>query len=111
MAVRRDELPKARPKKARLFRPGAKALCEIRRLQRTTELLIPRAPFHRLVREITRQFRTDMRFQMAALMALQEASEVYLTNMFENAQLAAIHAKRITIMPRDIHLVRRIRGE
>ncbi len=53
----------------------------------------------------------DLRFQSHAIMALQEASEAYLTALFEDANLCAIHAKRVTIMPKDIELARRIRGE
>ncbi|XGW04849.1 hypothetical protein V3C99_015766 [Haemonchus contortus] len=96
---------------------GVKALREIRHLQRTTELLIPRIAFQRLVREIAhkiakeRGIAEDCRWQSNALLALQESSEVYLTCMFEDTNLAAIHARRVTIMPRDISLVRRIRGE
>jgi histone H3 len=70
-----------------------------------------RAPFHRLVREIAQKFHNDLLFQSAALQALQEASEAYLVGLFEDTNLCAIHARRVTIMPRDIRLARRIRGE
>ncbi|KAK3802043.1 hypothetical protein RRG08_064636 [Elysia crispata] len=64
-----------------------------------------------LVREIAQDFKTDLRFQSAAIGALQEASEAYLVGLFEDTNLCAIHAKRVTIMPKDIQLARRIRGE
>ena len=76
-----------------------------------TELLIRTVPFQRLVHEITQDFKTDLRFQSSAVMALQEASEAYLVGLFEDTNLCAIHAKRVTIMPKDIQLARRIRGE
>uniref|UniRef100_A0A0N5AY83 Histone domain-containing protein n=1 Tax=Syphacia muris TaxID=451379 RepID=A0A0N5AY83_9BILA len=100
--------------KKRRYKIGRKALSEIRHLQRTTDLLIPRFPFQRLVREVAQNFSSEtgtLRFQGSALLALQEAAEVYLTCLFEDANLAAIHAKRVTIFPRDIQFVRRIRGE
>ncbi|CAJ0957601.1 unnamed protein product, partial [Ranitomeya imitator] len=87
------------------------SLCEIRRYQKSTELLIRKLPFQRLVREIAQDFKTDLRFQSSAVMALQEASEAYLVGLFEDTNLCAIHAKRVTIMPKDIQLARRIRGE
>ncbi|MEJ1284587.1 hypothetical protein NN561_015573 [Cricetulus griseus] len=92
-------------------RPGTVALREIRRYQKSTELLIRKLPFQRLVREIAQDFKTDLRFQSSAVMALQEASEAYLVGLFEDTNLCAIHAKRVTIMPKDIQLARRIRGE
>ncbi|XP_042202148.1 histone H3-like centromeric protein CSE4 [Callorhinchus milii] len=98
-------------KKPHRYRPGTVALREIRRYQKSTELLIRKLPFQRLVREIAQDFKTDLRFQSSAVMALQEASEAYLVGLFEDTNLCAIHAKRVTIMPKDIHLARRIRGE
>ncbi|XP_009470807.1 PREDICTED: histone H3.3 [Nipponia nippon] len=92
-------------------KPGTVALREIRRYQKSTELLIRKLPFQRLVREIAQDFKTDLRFQSAAIGALQEASEAYLVGLFEDTNLCAIHAKRVTIMPKDIQLARRIRGE
>ncbi|KAI1239060.1 hypothetical protein IHE44_0012168 [Lamprotornis superbus] len=80
-------------------------------LKKSTELLIRKLPFQRLVREIAQDFKTDLRFQSSAVMALQEASEAYLVGLFEDTNLCAIHAKRVTIMPKDIQLARRIRGE
>ena len=82
-----------------------------RKYQKSTELLIRKLPFQRLVREIAQDFKTDLRFQSHAVLALQEASEAYLTGLFEDTNLCAIHAKRVTIMPKDIQLARRIRGE
>jgi len=90
---------------------GTVALREIRRYQKSTDLLIRKLPFQRLVREIAQDFKTDLRFQSAAVAALQEASEAYLVGLFEDTNLCAIHAKRVTIMPKDIQLARRIRGE
>jgi len=98
-------------KKPRRFRPGTVALKEIRRYQKSTELLIRKLPFQRLVREISQDYKTDLRFQASAIMALQEAAEAYLVGLFEDSNLAAIHAKRVTVMPRDIQLARRVRGE
>lgn len=98
-------------KKVRRYRPGTVALKEIRRYQKTTELLIRHAPFQRLVREISTKFKNDFRFQSGAMTALQEASEAYIIGLFEDTNLCAIHAKRVTIMPRDIQLAMRIRGD
>ena len=98
-------------KKPHRFRPGTVALREIRRYQKSTELLIRKLPFQRLVREIAQDYKTDLRFQSTAVAALQEASEAYLVSLFEDTNLCAIHAKRVTIMPKDIQLARRIRGE
>ena len=98
-------------KKPHRYRPGTVALREIRRYQKSTELLIRKLPFQRLVREIAQDFKTDLRFQSSAVVALQEASEAYLVGLFEDTNLCAIHAKRVTIMPKDIQLARRIRGE
>ena len=138
-------------KKPHRYRPGTVALREIRRYQKSTELLIRKLPFQRLVREIAQEFKTDLRFQGSAVLALQEAAEAYLVvsrggrgfegsvglraleepnrlppllplliilpapsspqGLFEDTNLAAIHAKRVTIMPKDIQLARRIRGE
>ena len=98
-------------KKPHRYRPGTVALREIRKYQKSTELLIRKLPFQRLVREIAQDFKTDLRFQSSAILALQEASEAYLVGLFEDTNLCAIHAKRVTIMPKDIQLARRIRGE
>merc|ERR1711910_203800 len=87
-------------KKPHRYRPGTVALREIRKL-----------PFQRLVREIAQDYKSDLRFQSSAVAALQEASESYLVGLFEDTNLCAIHAKRVTIMTKDIQLARRIRGE
>ena len=93
------------------YRAGTVALKDIRHYQGSTALLIRKLPFQRLVREIAQDFETDLRFQSAAVMCLQEASEAYLVKLFDDANLCAIHAGRVTIMPKDIQLARRIRGE
>ena len=98
-------------KKPHRYRAGTVALREIRRYQKSTELLIRKLTFQRLVREIAQDFKTDLRFQSSAICAWQEASEAYLVGLFEDTNLCAIHAKRVTIMPKDIQLARRIRGE
>ena len=98
-------------KKVHRFRPGTVALRDIRRYQKSTELLIRKLPFQRLVREISQSFHSDLRFQASAMAAIQEAAEAYLVGLFEDTNLCAIHAKRVTIMPKDMQLSRRIRGE
>uniref|UniRef100_A0A914CGY6 Histone H2A/H2B/H3 domain-containing protein n=1 Tax=Acrobeloides nanus TaxID=290746 RepID=A0A914CGY6_9BILA len=98
-------------KKPHRYRPGTVALREIRKFQKSTDLLIAKAPFQRLVREISQDIKHELRFQSAAIGALQEASEAFLIGLFEDTQLCAIHAKRVTIMPRDVHLALRIRGD
>ena len=98
-------------KKPHCYRPGTVALREIRRYQKSTELLIHKLPFQHLVREIAEDFKTDLCFQSSAVMALTEASEAYLIGLLEDTNLCAIHAKRVTIMPKDIQLAHRIRGE
>lgn len=99
-------------KKPRRFHPGTVALREIRRYQKSTELLLRKLPFQRLVREILfSETDTVNRLQAAALMALQEATEAYLIGLFEDTNLLAIHAKRQTIRPGDMNLARRLRGE
>ena len=95
----------------RKFRPGTYALREIRHYQKGSVLLIRKLPFQRVVREIAADLRPDIRFQSSTLLALQEAAEAYLVRLFEDTNLCAIHAKRVTIMPKDILLARRIRGE
>ena len=98
-------------KKPHRYRPGTVALREIRRYQKSTELLCRKLPVARLIREIAQDFRTDLRFQASAIGALQEAMEAYMVKLFEDTNLCAIHAKRVTIMPKDMQLARRIRGE
>ncbi|KAL9237308.1 hypothetical protein vseg_011875 [Gypsophila vaccaria] len=98
-------------KKPHRYRPGTVALREIRKYQKSTELLIRKLPFQRLVRELAQNYKTDLRFQSHAVLALQEAAEAYLVGLFEDTNLCAIHAKRVTVMPKDMQLARRIRGE
>ena len=93
------------------FRPGVMALREIRHYQKSSALLIRKLPFQRLVREIAQDFKTDLRFQSAAILCLQEAVEAYLVGLFEDTNLCAIHARRVTITPKDLQLARRIHGE
>lgn len=98
-------------KKPHKFRPGTVALREIRKYQRSTDLLIRKLPFQRVVKHIAQESKQEVRFQSSAIMALQEACEAYLVGLFEDTNLCAIHARRVTIMVRDMQLARRIRGE
>lgn len=108
------------PERKRRYKPGTVALREIRKYQRSTDLLIAKLPFARVVREVADEFieanydssasAVGLRWQSSAILALQEATEAYLVHLFEDANLCAIHAKRVTIMQRDIQLARRIRG-
>ena len=98
-------------KKPHRYKSGTVALREIRKYQKSTELLIRKLPFQRLVREIAQEFQKELRFQSSAVLALQEAAEAYLVSLFEDTNLCAIHAKRVTIMTKDLALARRIRGE
>ena len=93
------------------YRAGTAALKDIRHFQGSTALLIRKLPFQRLVREIAQDYKTDLRFQSAAILCLQEATEAYIVRLFDDANLCAIHARQVTIMPKDILLARRIRGE
>lgn len=111
MAARKSAPAVGGVKKPHRYRPGTVALREIRRYQKSTDLLIRKLPFQRLVREIAQDLKVNMRFQSAAIGALQEACEAFLVGLFEDTNLCAIHAKRVTIMPKDMQLARRIRGE
>jgi len=130
LAEAREKQARAATRRPRRYRPGTVALREIRKFQKGTELLIRKAPFQRLVREImyelnfkeiTRDNETYVianqgyiepkRMQSTAMLALHEAAEYYLVEFFEWANLCALHAKRVTIMPKDMQLARRIRGE
>ena len=93
------------------YRAGTAALKDIRHFQGSTALLIRKLPFQRVVREIAQDYKTDLLFQSAAVLCLQEATEAYLVRLFDDANLCAIHPRRVTIMPRDIQLARRIWGE
>mmetsp|Transcript_28231 Transcript_28231/g.28519 ORF Transcript_28231/g.28519 Transcript_28231/m.28519 type:complete len:141 (+) Transcript_28231:89-511(+) len=96
---------------ARRYRPGTKAIRDIRRYQKRTDLLIPKISFQKLVREISQDYKADLRYQASAILAIQEGAEAYLVGLFEDAMLCAIHARRVTLFPRDIQLSRRLRGE
>lgn len=138
--VPRKSAPAPAVKRPHRYRPGTVALREIRKYQKTTDLLIRKLPFQRLVREIAQDFRSYLRFQSSAIMALQEAAECYLVGLFDDTNLCAIHAGRVTIselrrylfgrggarrshcslahacdtsraVPKDMQLARRIRGE
>ncbi len=99
-------------KKPHRYRPGTVALREICRFQKSTELLIRKSPFQCVVCEIVKDIlKKDLRFQSTAMLALQEASEAYMVGMFEDTNLAALHAKRVTILPRDMALARCLRGD
>lgn len=107
-----DPIPKGR---RRRYKPGTAALKEIRRYQRSFDLLIRKLPFARLVREVAldmlpAEVGAELRWQSHAIQALQEAAEAFLVHLFEDTNLCAIHAKRVTIMQKDIQLARRIRG-
>ena len=113
-----QKAPKGGVKKHYRHWPGTVALKQIRQYQKSTELLIRKLPFQRLVWEIasdsliiTSPLCGKVRFQSAAIMALQEAAEAYLVGLFEDTNLCTIHAKQVTIMPKDIQLARRILGE
>ena len=97
------------------------ALREIRRYQKSTECLIKRSPFQKLIREISQEYRVcpqglgtpsiQVRFQSTTIAALQEAAENFIVGLFEDVNLLAVHAKRVTVMPRDVRLALRIRGD
>lgn len=98
------------PAKPHRYRLGTVALREIRKYQRSPDLLIRKLPFQRLVREIADGFEVDTRFQSSAVLALQEAAEAYLVGLFEDTNVCAMHAGRVTVMVKDMQLARRIRG-
>ena len=98
-------------RKKRRYRPGQKALKEIKKYQQSTENLIPKAPFRRLCVALATNLKADVRFRVEAVEALQQASEMYIVSLFEDAMRAAIHARRVTLMPKDLMLARRMRGE
>ena len=98
-------------KKPHRYRPGTVALREIRRLQKSTDLLISKLPFQCLVREIYQENKRDIRLKSTTSLMYQEAAEAYHVGLFEDTNLCAIHAKRVTIKPKDLQLARRIRVE
>jgi histone H3 len=93
------------------WHPGTVALREIKKFQKGTELLLRKAPFQRLVREVAQGFKDGLRFQSSAVAAIQEATESYVISVLSDTSLCAVHAKRVTAMPRDLQLARRLRGE
>ena len=102
----------AKKKRPHRYRPGTKALREIRQYQKSTDLLLSKIPFQRLVREITEHIcKKQYRYTKDAMLALQEAAEAHLIELFKDSNLLVIHAKRVTLMPKDIQLARRIRGD
>ena len=94
---------------------------EIRRYQQSTECLIKKTSFHKLIREISQEYRVcpdvpgtpsvQVHFQSTAIVALQEAVENFIVGLFKDVNLLAVHANRVTVMPRDIRLALRIRGD
>ncbi|KAK3577135.1 hypothetical protein CHS0354_037469 [Potamilus streckersoni] len=109
----RQSRQRPRAEHKRRFRPGTRALAEIRKYQKSTDLLIRKLPFSRLVREVAMTLYPgrDHYWTAQAIMALQEAAEAILVNLFEDCQLCAVHAKRVTIMSRDMWLALRLRGD
>ncbi|KAI5189561.1 histone H3 [Nematocida sp. AWRm77] len=96
-------------KRPHRFKAGTVALREIRKYQKTTELLIRKLPFQRMVRDIASDKKKDLRFQSSSILAIQESFENYLTSLFEDGNQCAIHAKRVTLMDKDLKLVSRIK--
>ncbi|RHW74286.1 Core histone H2A/H2B/H3/H4/Histone-like transcription factor (CBF/NF-Y) [Trypanosoma brucei equiperdum] len=95
----------------RRWRPGTVALREIRQFQRSTDLLLQKAPFQRLVREVSGAQKEGLRFQSSAILAAQEATESYIVSLLADTNRACIHSGRVTIQPKDIHLALCLRGE
>ena len=98
-------------KRTHCVRLGMVPLSEIWRYQQSTDLLVRRLPFQRSIQEIAQNFQTDIHFQSSAIIALQEAGEAFLVGLFEQANLCAVHAKKVTVMPKDIQIAWRIRGD
>ena len=98
-------------KKPHRYSPGTIALRETRRYQKSTDLLIRKATFQRLVKQIAQEIKESVRFQSTAVLALQEASEYYLVGLFEDTNMCTLHGKRVTITPKDMQLARCIRSE
>ncbi|XP_042878333.1 histone H3.3a-like [Penaeus japonicus] len=110
LSMKKKTRTPGKEKRKHRFRPGTVALMEIRHYQKGANLLVPKLPFSRLIKEILHQYGV-YRLQSMALMALQEAAESYVIGILEMANICSIHAKRVTLYPKDIKLVRRIRGE
>jgi len=109
-ALEQEGLARSGSKDPAIYRPGMGALMEIRKYQRSTNLLLRKAPFCRLVKDITQLFHNSLRWRVDAIDALHAAAEDFLIALFADANICAIHAGRVTIMPRDMHLAKRIRG-
>lgn len=103
--------PSSDTRKVRRWRPGTVALREVRKYQQSTDFLIPRAPFRRLVKEIVLNVKDSIRVSTSAVDALQEATEAYITGVLGDANLCTIHAKRVTLFPKDLDLALRLRGD
>ncbi|CAL2052542.1 unnamed protein product [Caenorhabditis brenneri] len=100
------------PVKKQRFRPGATALRDIRQYEQSTEPIIRKMPFRRIIQEIAHtNFNTMIKYQALAVDLLRQAAEEYITSLFEDANLCAHHAKRVTVMPKDLQLASRIRGD
>ena len=93
------------------FQPGTVALQEIWKFHKSTKLLIPKIPFLRMVKEIIQCDHGDHFIQAGAVLALHEATKVYIIRLLEDTNLCTIHAKCMTILPQDMRLARRIWGE
>jgi len=93
------------------YRPGTNALKEIRKYQQSTELLMRKLPFQRIIKEIVKKLNDELRLQSTAILALQEAAEAFLVGLFEDTNLCALHAGRVTITPKDMKLATRLRGD
>lgn len=98
-------------RKPHKWRPGTVSIREIKKYQKSTDLLLRKLPFQRLVREVTGSFNPDLRFQATALECLQEACENYLVGLYEDSQLLALHGNRISIQAKDMSLAQRLRHE
>ncbi len=108
-AARKTEPHSGGVKKPHKYRPGTVALREIRKYQKTTNLLLRKLPFSRLVREVSQGFRSDIRWQASAMQGIQEITEAFIIGLLQNANLGCIHAKRVTCMPKDVDLAHRIK--
>ena len=112
-AVSSTGLARATVQRDRRYRPGAAALREIRPYLQSPPPMIRKTAFQRLVKEVAEELGLlpGLRFQSGAVSAMQEAAEAYLIQLFQEANFCALHARRVTILPKDLQLARRIRGE
>ena len=110
-AAHRQTIAMGGVKKPHRYHPGTVVLCEIQRYQKNTDLLFRKLPFQHLVREIAQDYKSDVRMQSTTMLALQEAAEAYLNGLFHDTNECALHAKQVMIMPKDMQLAIRIRGE